>query len=196
MRRTIAIGAILLFLWLAYSVWPFFAVYRLASAVQVRDVAAVKELVDFRALRGSLTAQIVRTYLRMTGKIGRSGSMLEQFAVGLGASVADPIVAKLMSPEALLDLLQNGRPSGVFSDNVPSIQGLSSDALGNVWRAYTNSELGIARFFITVPVDKQPEESFRLGFCLTDWTWKLCSADLPEQLQLRLAQEISKSEQR
>jgi DUF2939 family protein len=46
MRRTIAIGVILLFLWLAYSVWPFFAVYRLASAVQVRDVEAVKVLVD------------------------------------------------------------------------------------------------------------------------------------------------------
>jgi hypothetical protein len=42
------------------------------------------------ALRGSLTAQIVRTYLRMTGK------------------------GKLVSPEALLDLLQNGRPSGVL----------------------------------------------------------------------------------
>jgi Protein of unknown function (DUF2939) len=108
MRPTIIIGAILLLLWLAYSVWPFFAVYRLASAVQARDVAAVNELVDFRALRGSLTAQIVRTYLRMTGKVGRSGSMLEQFAVGLGASVADPIVSKLVSPEALLDLLQNG----------------------------------------------------------------------------------------
>lgn len=196
MRWTIGIGTIALVLWLAYSVWPFFAVYRLASAVQARDVAAVNELVNFPALRGSLTRQIARTYLRITGKIGQPGSILEQFAVGVGASVADPIVAKLISPDALLDLLQNGRPAGVFSDNVPSIQGLSSDALGNVWRAYTNSELGIARFFITVPVDKQPEESFRLGFCLTDWTWKLCSADLPEQLQLRLAQEISKSEQR
>jgi hypothetical protein len=196
MRRTIVIGTILLLLWLAYSVWPFFAVYRLASAVQARDLTAVKELVDFRALRGSLTMQVMRAYLRMTGKLGRSGSILEQFAIGVGASVADPIVAKLVSPEALLDLLHNGRPPGIFSDNVPSIQGLSSDALGNIWRAYTNSELGIRRFFITVPVDKQPEESFRLGFCLTDWTWKLCSADLPEQLQVRLAQEISKSEQR
>jgi hypothetical protein len=196
MRRTIVIGTILLLFWLAYSVWPFIAVYRLASAVQARDLTAVKELVDFRALRGSLTMQVIRAYLRMTGKLGRSGSMLEQFAIGVGASVADPIVAKLVSPEALLDLLHNGRPPGIFSDNVPSIQGLSSDALGNIWRAYTNSELGIARFFITVPVDKQPEESFRLGFCLTDWTWKLCSADLPEQLQLRLAQEILKSEQR
>ena len=196
MRWTIGIGTIALVLWLAYSVWPFFAVYRLASAVQARDVAAVNELVNFPALRGSLTRQIARTYLRITGKIGQPGSILEQFAVGVGASVADPIVAKLISPDALLDLLQNGRPAGVFSDNVPSIQGLSSDALGNVWRAYTNSELGIARFFITVPVDKQPEESFRLGFCLTGWRWKLCSAELPEQLQLRLAQEISKTEQR
>ena len=196
MRWTIGIGTIALVLWLAYSVWPFFAVYRLASAVQARDVAAVDELVDFPALRRSLTTQIVRTYLRITGKAGQRGSMLENFAVGAAASVADPIVAKLISADALLDLLQNGRPPGVFSDNAPSIEGLSSQALGNVWRVYTNSELGIARFFIAVPVDKQPGESFRLGFCLTGWRWKLCSAGLPEQLQFRLAQEISKSEQR
>jgi len=186
MRWTIGISTSLLVLWLAYAVWPFFTVYQLASAVQARDVAAVNALVDFPALRGSLTAQIVRTYLRMTGKAGRPGSILEQFAVGIGASVADAIVAKLISPFALLDLLQNGRPSGVFSDNV----------LGNVWRVYANSELGIARFFVAVPVDKPPVESFRLGFCLAGWRWKLCSAELPEQLQLRLAQEISKSQQR
>ncbi len=194
MRRTIVIGIILLVLWLAYAVWPFFTVYQLASAVQARDVAVVSELVDFPALRGSLSAQIVRTYLRMTGKAGRPGSILERFAVGVGTSVADPIVAKLISPEALLDLLHNGRPSSVLSDNVPSIDGLSSQAVGNVWRAYANSELGIARFFITVPVDKPAVESFRLGFCLTGWRWKLCNAELPEQLQLRLAQEISKTE--
>ena len=196
MRWTIGISTSLLVLWLAYAVWPFFTVYRLASAVQARDVAAVNALVDFPALRGSLTAQIVRTYLRMTGKAGRPGSILEQFAVGIGASVADPIVAKLISPDALLDLLQNGRPSGVFSDNVPPIEGLSSGALGNVWRVYANSELGIARFFVAVPVDKPPLASFRLGFCLAGWRWKLCSAELPEQLQLRLAQEILKSQQR
>ena len=67
---------------------------------------------------------------------------------------------------------------------------------GNVLCIYANSELGVARFFVAVPVDKPPGESFRLGFCLTGWRWKLCSAELPEQLQLRLAQEISKSEQR
>ena len=196
MRWTIGISAGLLALWLAYAVWPFFGVYRLVSAVQSRDVAAVNELVDFPALRGSLTAQIVRTYLRMTGKAGRPGSILEQFAVDIGASVADPIVTKLVSPEALLDLLQNGRPAGVFSENVPPIEGLRSEALGNVWRVYANSELGIARFFVSVPVDKPRAESFELKFCLTSWIWKLCGAELPEQLQIRLAQEVLKSETR
>jgi hypothetical protein len=46
MRRTIVICAILLSLWLAYTVWPFVSVYQLARAVQARDVTAVKELVD------------------------------------------------------------------------------------------------------------------------------------------------------
>jgi hypothetical protein len=196
MRLTILIGAALLVLWLAYAVWPFFGVYHLISVVQARDVAAVTERVDFPALRGSLTAQIARTYLRMTGKAGRPGSFVEQFTIGVASSVADPIVAKLISPESLLDLLQNGRPSGVFSDNGPSIEGLSPEALGNVWRLYANSELGIGRFFIDLPVDKPPADRFRLQFCLTGWTWKLCGVELPEQLQIRLAQEILKSERR
>jgi hypothetical protein len=194
MRLTIGISAVLLGLWLAYAVSPFFALYSLASAVQARDVPAVTERVDFRALRGSLAAQIVRTYLRMTGKGGRPESILERFSVGIGASVADPIVAKLVNPEALLDLLRSGRPSGVFSDDVAPIEGLSSEALGNFWRAYVNSELGIARFLIDAPVDKPAEETFRLRFCLTSWAWKLCGIELPEQLQIRLAQEILKTE--
>ena len=195
MRVTIGITAVLA-LWLAYAVWPFVELYRLASAVQARDVAAVNQQVDFRALRASLTTQIVASYLRLTGKSERPGSLREQLFVAVGASMADPIVAKLISPKALLELLQNGQPSGVFSDNVPPIQGLSSEALGNVWRAYANSELGLGRFFIVVPVDKPAPESFRLQFCLTRWTWKLCGAELPEQLRVRLAQEIMKAEQR
>jgi hypothetical protein len=198
MRLTIGIGAALLVLWLAYAVWPFFGVYRLAGAVQARDIAVLIEQVDFPALRRSLTAQIATTYLRMTGKAraGQRGSIVEQFTIGVASSVADPIVAKLVSPESLLDLLQNGRPPGVVSDNLPSIEGVGTEALGNAWRLYLNSELGIGRFFIGLPVDKPLADSFRLQFCLTSWTWKLCGVELPEQLQIRLAQEILKSERR
>jgi hypothetical protein len=196
MRLTATIGVALLVLWLAYAAWPFFAVYELVGAVQSRDVAAVNERVDFPALRRSLTAQLVRTYLRITGKGGRPGSIVEQFAVGVGSTVADPIVAKLVTPEALLDLLRDGRPSSVFSGNVPSIEGVSLQALGSFWRVYWNSELRIGKFYVAAPVDKPPTERFRLEFCLAAWTWKLCGAELPEQLQIRLVQEILKSEQR
>jgi hypothetical protein len=167
--RSFSIGiAVFFVLWLGYAAGPFLAVYRLVDTVQARDEAALIERVDFPALRASLTAQIVRTYLRITGKAGRPGSLLEQFAVGVGASMAYPIVTKLITPEALLDLLQNGRPPTM--ENVPSIEGLSSEALRNLWRVYLNSELGIGRFFVIVPVDKPADESFRLQFCLRGWT--------------------------
>ena len=57
-------------------------------------------------------------------------------------------------------------------------------------------EIGIGRFFVIVPVDKPADESFRLQFCLRGWTWKLCGAEMPEELQVRMAQEIVKNEQR
>jgi Protein of unknown function (DUF2939) len=199
MRMTSSIIAALVALWLAYAVSPFVGVYRLAGAVQARDVAALSARVDFAALRGSLAAQITRTYLRLTGKAGQTGSLLEQFTIGVAASVAAPMLTKLVSPEGLLDLLQNGRPSELLPDStatLPTPGGLNQEALGNVWRAYLNSELGIARFFLDVPVDKPRQESFRLQFCLRDWTWMLCGIELPEPLQVRLAQELIKSEAR
>jgi hypothetical protein len=45
-----------------------------------------------------------------------------------------------------------------------------------------------------VPVDKPRQESFRFQFCLRDWTWKLCGIELPEAVQVRLAQELVKRE--
>jgi hypothetical protein len=196
MRTTIAICAALFFLWLAYAISPFLSVYSLLRVVQDHDVAELSARVDFAALRKSLTAQIVRTYLTISGKIGQTGSIVEQFAVAAGSSLAEPLVAKLVNPEALLELLQKGGSSNVFAENAPSLPGFSSEALGNWWRAYANSELGIARFFLDVPVDKPRQESFRLQFCLRDWTWKLCGVELPELLQVRLAQQLLKSEPR
>jgi hypothetical protein len=94
----------------------------------------------------------------------------------------------------LLDFLRTGGPPEVAPDGLPTTGGLSRQALGNVWRAYLNSELGIARFFLDVPVDKPRHEGFRFQFCLRDWTWKLCGIELPEALQVRLAQEVVKRE--
>ena len=198
MRMTLSISAALVALWLAYAVSPFVAAYRLVGAVADRDAAALSAGVDFRALRASLGEQIARTYLRITGKAGAPGSLrdqlAQQLAVGVAASIADQILVDLVSPQGLLDFLRTGAPPDVEPDGLPTPAGLSPQALGNVWRAYLNSELGIARFFLDVPVDKPRQENFRLQFCLRDWTWKLCGIELPEALQLRMAQELVKRE--
>ena len=198
MRMTLSISAALVALWLAYAVSPFVAAYRLVGAVADRDAAALSAGVDFRALRASLGEQIARTYLRITGKAGAPGSLrdqlAQQLAVGVAASIADQILVDLVSPQGLLDFLRTGAPPDVEPDGLPTPAGLSPQALGNVWRAYLNSELGIARFFLDVPVDKPRQESFRLQFCLRDWAWKLCGLELPEALQVRLAQELAKRE--
>ena len=198
MRMTLSISAALVALWLAYAVSPFVGVYRLVGTIEERDVAALAARVDFRAVRGSLAEQIARTYLRITGKAGAPNSLRDQLAlqlaIGVATSAADQILADLASPQGLLDFLRTGGPPEVEPDGLPTPGGLSRQALGNVWRAYLNSELGIARFFLDVPVDKPRQESFRFQFCLRDWTWKLCGIELPEAVQVRLAQELVKRE--
>ena len=70
MRTAILIGAALIAFWLAYAASPFFAVYDLLRIVQERNLAELSVRVDFPAVRRSLTPQIVRTYLRISGRIG------------------------------------------------------------------------------------------------------------------------------
>ena len=94
MKFGLSITAALIFLWLAYAISPFLGVYRLVSVVQERNVEALRERVDFPALRKSLTTQIVKAYLTITGKIGQTGSLLDQLAVNVGASIADSYGSK------------------------------------------------------------------------------------------------------
>ena len=194
MRLIVGIGIALVALWLAYATSAYRAAYRLADMVQTRDVTGLSERIDFPALRRSISAQIVRKYLQLTGKDMRPGSIAEQFAVDAGIVIADPIVAKLISPEALIEFLQSGTASTVLQDRTAPMQGLSAEALGNVWRIFVNSELGIARFLIKVPVDKPANETFRLQFCFAAWKWRLCGVELPEPLQIAFAQEIIKNQ--
>jgi outer membrane protein TolC len=68
MRWTLRVAALLAVLLAAYAVWPVVGFCRLASALEARDAAALSAQVDFRALRTSLTKQILATYLELSGK--------------------------------------------------------------------------------------------------------------------------------
>jgi hypothetical protein len=102
MRWTLRIAAVLAVLLLAYAIWPVVGFARIASAIEARDGVALAKLVDFKALRKSLTKQIVAAYIELTGKEKQLGLMGKTLAVGIGTSYAEPIVAQLLNEQTLM----------------------------------------------------------------------------------------------
>jgi hypothetical protein len=187
MRKTVATLAILIALWLAWSAWPFFALYDIARAVQAGDAARIEQRVDFPALRRSLADQIIAAYLRVTG------TRIERGLLGaVGGSVADAMVGKLVTPEALASLLRNGWPKGILVEPPDGIAVPDFDALGNIARLYAAADYGIGEFRIALPLDARPERRFRLQLALSNWSWRLAALDLPPALSERLARELIK----
>lgn len=189
MRSTIRFIAVLAVLWAVFFAWPYVSVRNLVQSVRRGDVAAVNARIDFPLLRRSLTEQMFRTYLQLTGREARLGQFRD-LAVSASSSIADPIVAQLISAETLIDLLSSGWPSAVLPEKVPAMRGLRSGSLGNVWQVFANSEHGLHTFSLWVPANVPAEFQFVLRFRLSGWTWKLYDIEFPEELRLRLAREL------
>ena len=194
MRWILRLAVVLGVAFAAYTVTPFLALYRLGQAVQARDLAGIEERVNLRAVRNSLSRQIMSAYLETSGQGEKMGSLSRGLAVAAGASIADPIVARLVSPEVLADLLREGR-FGEISVGGPSAsvaEGLRTEGIGDAWRLYWNSDLrGLRDFVVTVPPAKPAEEQVGLQLRLTNWSWKLHGVELPAGLRQRLAQELA-----
>jgi hypothetical protein len=69
---------------------------------------------------------------------------------------------------------------------------LTSPSLGRLWQVFLQSEQGVRRFDIGVPLDAPPARRLKLQFRLTHWVWKLSGIELPEELRVRLARELIK----
>jgi len=187
MRKTILFIAILALAWIAYLAWPAYDLSRFVRAIERGDATTAAHYVNVTRVRNSLTEQIIEAYLQRTG--ARSGPLV-QGAVG---ALADPIVYKLISPEALTELLRIGWPRAVLPEEPPNTTGLSRAGLGTVWQLFGAAEYGIGRYEVTVPVGAPPERAFMLQFRLAQWRWQLAAVRLPEPIRLLLADEIIKS---
>jgi len=107
MRKTISAVAILGLVWIGYTAWPIYDLLVLVRAMEARDVDTVTRYVYFDAVRASLTNQVVAAYVRRT-RINISPLAQSMASSALG--IAYPIVNKLISPEALSELLGIGTP--------------------------------------------------------------------------------------
>ena len=75
MKRFILAFPLFVVLLVGYWAWPLVGLRALAAALQARNAAALSEQVDFEYLRRYLAAQIISTYLRITGREGKFGPL-------------------------------------------------------------------------------------------------------------------------
>jgi hypothetical protein len=193
MRWTLRISVFLLLLWAAFMVSPFVALYRLGKAVEAQDVAAIAERVNFQALRLSLSKQIVSEYLRAVGRAQELDQLDRNVATSAGATVAEPLVAQLVTPEAVAGLLNGRLPPGIAAAAPALSTGLSLSvgSLAEASRIYFASQSrGFRNIFIPLPDGKPKAEQVRLHMRLTGATWRLLGLELPQELVRALVSQL------
>jgi hypothetical protein len=190
MRKTAATILILGAVWIGYTAWPLYDLLVLVRAIETHDVHTVTRHVYFDAVRMSLTNQVVAAYVRRTGI---QISPLAQSMAASALGIADPIVKKLISPEALSELLSVGWPVTVVPDPPAGTVGISRSTIGTIWQIFGNSDYGFGRFEVSAPASLPPQQRFRLTFRLLQWRWRLVGVTLPENIQNLLADELIKT---
>jgi hypothetical protein len=125
-----------------------------------------------------------------------TGKRVDQGLLGMAAgAAADPLIAQLVTPQALIDLLRVGWPKGVIADAPAGISAPRLDALGNVFGLYAASEYGLGEFRLGLPLDTPPSQRLRVRLALSHWTWQLSGLDLPPELTDQLLREALKGRQ-
>ena len=190
MRKTPAAILILIMVWIGYTVWPLYELSVLVHAIETRDVDTVTRHVYFAAVRRSLTSQVVAAYTRRTGI---QISPLAQSMAAAALGIADPVVKKLISPEALSELLAVGWPVTVVPDPPRGTVGISRSTIGSIWQIFGDSEYGVGRFEVSAPASLPPGQRFHLTFQLLQWRWQLVGVTLPEAIQDLLGDELVKA---
>ncbi len=190
MRWTLRISFLLFLAWAIFMVSPFVALYDLARAVETKDLARIEERVNFRALGVSLSRQIVGAYLDQQDL----GGLDRQLATEAGASALNPVVAELLTPQSLADLLENGRLQKAVGGGNAAVSPLKFDvgSLKEAFRVFIASQSqGFRVITIPLPAGQPEEKQFRLTFRLSHITWRLVGIDLPKALREDLKKRAS-----
>lgn len=215
-RWWLAALAVLL-LWIAYGVSPYIALYRLSQAVQAHDAAAVAQRVNFRTLRLSLTKQALAA--AVDGIAARRDLSPRERTILTEASgaLAEPLVESLVTPETLIDLLDDGWPvraglarESASGDGTPASRegpreipkakdglGLHASTISQLFALFRSAEpRGFRGMVVSYPPDRPLENRFRLRLRLRGWTWRLVDLELPSALRERISQRLTGAMQR
>jgi hypothetical protein len=184
----------LILVWAIYFVSPHVSLYGLGKAIEAKDVAAIERRVNFRAVRVSVAKQLIPAYLVATGRESELKGLKGQAVVGIGTSIADPLLAQYLSPAALAGFLSEpGFAAGGEARSLAS-GGIGLNSLGDAWRLFVTAELrGFRVVSFPVPVNRPAEEQYRLHMRIRGLGWRLVGIDLPKPVLERLVKELVKS---
>ncbi|SFV04652.1 Protein of unknown function [Methylobacterium sp. 174MFSha1.1] len=218
MTRCWLAGLVVVLLWVAYGISPYVALYRLSQAVQAHDAAAVAQRVNFRTLRLSLTKQALAA--AVDGIAARRDLSPRERTILTEASgaLAEPLVESLVTPETLIDLLDDGWPvrAGLARDGgareaapgdttaaspaAPKDRnalGLHASTFSQLFALFRSAEpRGFRGMVVSYPPDRPIENRFRLRLRLRGWTWRLVDLELPGALRERISQRLTGAMQR
>jgi hypothetical protein len=159
----------------------------LVEAARTGDAAGVLARTDMDRLRHSLVDQIVAAYLKQLGR-DRPVKPLERIAANTyGASVADAMIAKMLTEENLTNILNKG---AIRSDGnpIPNMQSLSEIDPSNVFET-------LKRISVVKPVEflirlGETEASGGVSIHFDGNGWKLSGIQLPIAAVQVLAQSL------
>jgi DUF2939 family protein len=192
MRWFLGSIAALILLLLVYAGSAAATLSRLAAAVRAGDGAAVIASTDLAALNRSLTDQIVRAYLERIGAKRHISPMERMLVNSFGASIADAMVARMLTAERLTQMLKSGTVDG--TSGLPSFAGLPP--LGDLPTGNWLSLLG--RLNVIKPVllairisdTADPDGYAAIDLHYEGLGWKLAGIELPKAIVRDLAASL------
>lgn len=165
----------------------------LAEAARAGDGAGVIARTDVERLRRSLVDQIVLAYLKQLGKDRPVKPLERVLATTYGATVADAIIAKMLTEENLTRILKDG---GMNSGGSPiaNMQGLGGIDTSNMLAM-------LKRISPVKPVELQvrlgdDESAGAVSIHFEGSGWKLSGIQLPAAAVQVLAQNLIDSKAR
>jgi hypothetical protein len=179
--------AIVVYLGLAAS-----SLATLAAAARAGDGAKVLEKTDVKALNRSLTDQVVRAYLERVGATRRISPMEKILVNTYGATIADAMVAKMLTADKLTQILKTGNLSGTAG--APSFAGLPALAdlpTGN-WLSLLGRLSVIKPVLLAIRVSdsSDPDNYAAIDLHYESLDWKLAGIELPKAIVRDLAASL------
>jgi hypothetical protein len=181
-------GLAAVLLLVGYWLSPYVAATRFALAVQSGDSVGAIARMDVVGLRNSFARQIVQAYLARNPQLRNLDPLKRQVIGGVATGYVAAIVADYLTPEALAELLAQGRTGSAAGALVGDSAAFPPiDGIGRAFGLFMASGFtGLDSFAV------QPEMTgYKLNFGLRGGRWLLRSVLLPEAMINRLADELT-----